>query len=198
MHDGPQPPEGYQLAHRFNLTQGRTLFWMNIIGTVLFVVALAAVFAGLIVYDSQGAPLVVESLPDALPVWAYFVLMAGTLVLHEALHGLAMLAFGKRPRFGAKLTRLVLYTTSDAYYTRQQYLIVTLAPLLGIALLGLPGMLLFPRGLAIWVGIMVAMNTASSIGDLWMTAVVASFPPETIFHDEKDGMSAFLPVAGVD
>lgn len=198
MPENPQPPDGFLLAHRFNLTQGRTLLWMNIIGTVLFVVALAAVLAGLIVYDSQGAPLVVDGLPDALPLWAYFVMMAATLILHELLHGLAMLAFGKRPRFGAKLTRLVLYTTSDAYFTHAQYLLVTLTPLLGIALLGLPLMLIFPRGLAIWVGIMVAMNTASSIGDLWVAAVVASFPPEAVFHDEEDGMSAFLPVAGVD
>ena len=189
----PVAPPGYRLAHRVVLTQRATLVWMNVIGTVLFVVALAAVFAGLMFYDAQGAPLVIPTLPDALPAWVYLLLLAGTLVLHEALHGAAMLVFGKRPRFGAKLTRLVLYTTSDDYFPRRQYLIVTLAPLVGVALLALPAMLVLPRGLAIWAGIMVAMNTASSIGDLWVAAVIASFPAAAVFHDEADGMSAFLP-----
>ncbi|MBN2471235.1 MAG: DUF3267 domain-containing protein [Anaerolineae bacterium] len=187
------PPPGYRLAHRFTLTRRSTLIWLNVIGTLLFVIALAAIFAVLVFYDSQGAPLVIGTLPDAFPAWGYVLLLAGTLILHEALHGAAILIFGKRPRFGAKLTRLVLYTTSDAYFPRGQYLTITLAPLVVIALLGIPGLLLLPRGLAIWAGLMVAMNTASAVGDLWTAAVIASFPTETLFHDEADGMSAFLP-----
>ncbi len=187
------PPPGYRLAHRFTLTRRSALIWLNVIGTLLFVVALAAVFAGLIAYDSRGAPWVVDTLPDAFPAWGYLLLLAGTLVLHEALHGAAILLFGQRPRFGAKLTRLVLYTTSDAFFPRHQYMIITLAPLVVIALLGIPGLLLLPRGLAIWAGVMVAMNTASAVGDLWVAAVIASFPAETLFRDEADGMSAFLP-----
>jgi hypothetical protein len=193
MADSHHPPSGYRLAHRLTLTRRPALVWMNLIGMVLFVVALAAVFAGLMFYGSRGAPLVLDGLPESLPAGVYVLLLAGTLVLHEVLHGLAILAFGQRPRFGAKLTRLVLYTTSDAYFPRHQYLTITLAPLVGVTLLGLPGLLLLPQGLAIWVGIMVAMNTAAAIGDLWMAAVIASFPPETLFHDEMDGMSAFLP-----
>lgn len=187
------PPPGYRLAHRFTLTRRSTLIWLNVIGTLLFVVALAAVFAGLIAYDSRGAPWVIAALPDAFPAWGYLLLLAGTLVLHEALHGAAILLFGRRPRFGAKFTRLVLYTTSDAFFPRRQYMTITLAPLVGVALLGIPGMLLLPRGLAIWAGVMVAMNTASAVGDLWVAAVIASFPAETLFRDEADGMSAFLP-----
>ena len=117
----------------------------------------------------------------------------GTLLLHEGLHGAAIRAFGFRPRFGMKLSKLVLYTTADAIFTRNQYLTVTLAPLVGISLLGVAGMLFMPRGVALWVGIMVALNAGSAIGDVWMTAVMASFPAVARFRDEEDGMSVFLP-----
>lgn len=188
----PAPP-GYRLAHRFQLSRRWTLLWINVTAVALFVITLGAAFSGLLLYARLGAPLVRTDLPAFLPAWAYILLLIGTLILHEALHGLAMLACGARPIFGAQLTRLVLYTTSQAFFSRRAYLFVTLAPLFGVTLLGLPAMLLLPSGLAIWVAIMVAMNAASSLGDLWMAAVIASFPPEARFRDEVDGMSIFLP-----
>jgi len=191
--DAPPAPAGYHLAHRFHMTRLRTIVWINVIAVVLFVVVLAAAFGGLLLYARLDSPLVRPGLPESLPVWAYILLLIGTLILHEGLHGLAMLACGARPIFGARLTRLVLYTTSQAFFSRRAYLFVTLAPLLGITLLGIPAMLLLPGGLAIWAAIMVAMNAASALGDLWMAAVIASFPPVALFRDEADGMSVFLP-----
>ncbi len=191
--DAPSTPPGYRLAHRFRLSRRWTLLWINVTAIALFVVTLGAAFSGLLIYARLGAPLVRTDLPAFLPAWAYVLLLIGTLILHEALHGLAMLVCGARPIFGAQLTRLVLYTTSQAFFSRRAYLFVTLAPLFGVTLLGLPAMLLLPSGLAIWAAIMVAMNVASSLGDLWMGAVIASFPPEARFRDEMDGMSIFLP-----
>ncbi len=186
-------PAGYTLAHRFRLTEKRPLLWMNVVGLLIFVIALAVAFTGLLLYDALGSPLVAPAQPVSLSLWWYVVMAVGTLAAHEGLHGLTILAAGHRPRFGVKLRRLVLYTTADAYFTRPQYLRVTLAPLVGITLIGLAAMLLIPKGIAAWVGIMVAMNAASSIGDLWMAAVTASFPANALFHDEEDGMSIFLP-----
>ncbi len=193
--DALPPPPGYRLVHRFHMSRLRTLVWINMVAVVLFVVALAAAFSGLLLYARLGAPLIRPELPESLPAWAYVLLLIGTLILHEGLHGLAILVCGARPIFGVRLTRLVLYTTSHAFFSRRAYLFVTLAPLLGITLLGLPAMLLLPGGLAIWAAVMVAMNAASSLGDLWMVAVIASFPPEALFRDEADGMSVFLPEA---
>ncbi len=194
-HPAPAEP-GYRLAHHFILAERRTLLWMNLLGSVLFVVMLGVVFALLAVYRAIGAPLILPGLPESLSVGAYLLMAVGTLLLHEGLHGAAIRLRGHRPRFGMKLSKLVLYTTSDAYFSRGEYLLVTLAPLIGIGLLGVGAMLLVPRGVALWLGIMVALNTASSIGDLWMAAVTASFPPEARFRDEEDGLSAYLP-AGI-
>lgn len=186
-------PAGYRQVHYFTLTERRTLVWMNVIGLVIFVLALGAIFAGLKLYGQIGSPLVQDNLPSSLSVTAYFLMAVVTLLLHEGFHGVVIRAYGHTPRFGVKLTRMVFYTTTDATFSRAQYLTVTLAPVLSIGLLGILGILLSPVGLALWVGIMVALNTASSIGDLWMAAVMTSFPPQAMFRDEADGMRVFLP-----
>ncbi len=189
----PAPPEGFTLVHSFILTERGPLIGMNVVGGLGFIVALAVVFSLLTVYYQLGAPLILEGLSASLPVWAYLLMLLGTLAAHEGLHGAAMIALGFRPRFGMKLRKLVLYTTADAYFSRRQYLIITLAPLLVITLVGLPVMLLLTPAIAAWVGIAVAMNAASSIGDMWMAAVMASFPRAALFRDEADGMSIYLP-----
>lgn len=189
----PPIPDGYTLAHRFVLTERRALLWMNLIGLVVFAIVLAAALVLLALYEQMGAPLVIAGLPESLhPLW-YLLFAVLTLVLHEGLHGLAIALNGHRPRFGAKLTRLVLYTTSDANFPRNEYVAVTLAPLLGIGALGLLGILVTPPVLAMWTAVLLALNTASSLGDLWMAAVITSFPRAARFRDEADGMSVFLP-----
>ncbi|MFC1959906.1 DUF3267 domain-containing protein [Chloroflexota bacterium] len=186
-------PAGYTLAHRFILTAKRTLLWMNVIGVVLFLFALGVVFWALLFYQWLGSPLVIQRLPAELPIWVYFLLIVGTLALHELLHGIPIWRYGKTPHFGIKVSKLVLFTTSDDFFTHHEYLVVTVTPLLAISVVGLVVMLLVPINIALWVGIMVAMNFASSIGDMWMAAVIASFARVALFHDEEDGMSVFLP-----
>ncbi|MBN1963393.1 MAG: DUF3267 domain-containing protein, partial [Anaerolineae bacterium] len=190
MTDSPAPaiPAGYALAHRFVLTERRALLWMNVIGTVAFVIVLAAAFVLLTLYIRIGAPLVIRTLPETLPPLIYLIAVVLTLVVHEGLHGLAILLTGNRPRFGAKWSRFLLYTTSDANFTRGEYLGVTLAPLLGISAAGLVAMLLTPPVLGMWLAVLVSLNAASSLGDVWMTAVITSFPRTALFHDEEDGM----------
>lgn len=188
------PPTGYSLVHRFTVTGTRALLWLNLVGSALFLLALGVALGGLALYERLGRPLALPSLPPSLPVWAYWLMIALSLAAHEGLHGLVILAQGHRPRFGARPKRLVLYTTADdVYFSRAEYLAVLLAPLVGLSAFGLLGMLLTPAEIAAWIGITVAFNAASSLGDLWMAAVTASFPPQARFRDEEDGMSIFLP-----
>jgi hypothetical protein len=63
----------------------------------------------------------------------------------------------------------------------------------GLSAAGLAAMLLTPAGIAPWLGILAAMNAAASVGDLWMAAVTASFPPQARFRDREDGMSVYIP-----
>jgi hypothetical protein len=193
--DAAALPEGYTSVHTFVVTGRRALVWMNLTGALVFLVGLAVVLAWRWLDEQLGRPLALSGLPRALPEWVYLPLALATLAAHEGLHGAAIRLLGHRPRFGAKLTRLVLYTTAEVYFTRAEYLIVTLAPIVGLSIAGLVGMLLAPAGMAPWLGVLTAMNAAASVGDLWMAAVTASFPPQARFRDREDGMSVFMPCA---
>jgi hypothetical protein len=108
--------------------------------------------------------------------------------IHEAVHGLPMIAFGAKPQFGILRyggVPMGLYATSPGHrFTRRQYLIVCLAPLailspLGVALCWLPfgGYLVVP----------FAAQFAGCIGDITITWHVLRAPAGAACEDMRDG-----------
>lgn len=118
-----------------------------------------------------------------------------TLGLHELAHGLAMMAFGAKPRYGLKLEALALYATAPGYaFTRNQYLALILAPLSSLSVLALLGIGLFAETVfvpALVVGALV--NAAGACGDVYMAWLTARYPASAYVIDEEDGMRVFLP-----
>jgi hypothetical protein len=118
-----------------------------------------------------------------------------TLVLHELAHGLAMLAYGARPRFGILWQGLMVYATAPGYaFRRTNYLVVILAPLVGLSLLAFMVILFSPPGVAVLVALGATVNGAGAIGDLWILLIVRRYPEVAYVMDERDGMRIFLPV----
>jgi hypothetical protein len=126
-----------------------------------------------------------------------FVLLGvlATLALHELAHGLTMRLFGASPQYGVILKKGVLYATSPGFaFTRNSYLMIALAPLIGLTALVILGMMV-GRGTT-WVALLAlcgAVNGAGAIGDLWMSAIVARYNRAAYVIDERDGMRVFLP-----
>jgi putative zincin peptidase len=118
-----------------------------------------------------------------------------TLGLHELAHGLAMTAFGATPRYGIKFEALALYATAPGYaFTRNHYLVLIMAPLVGLSLLALIGIIIFAGTRlvpALVVGALI--NAAGACGDVYMAWLTARYPPTTYVIDEEDGMRVFLP-----
>jgi hypothetical protein len=131
-----------------------------------------------------------------LNLLALVLTIALTLALHELAHGLAMSAFGAKPRYGLKPEALALYATAPGYaFTRQQYLVVILAPLASLSGLALIGMMVFagtPLVPALAVGAVV--NAAGACGDVYMAWLTARYPASAYVIDEEDGMRVFLPL----
>lgn len=128
----------------------------------------------------------------------FYLILAGialTLVLHELVHGLAAIAFGSRVQFGALLTQLMFYCTAPGHvFERSAFLVVALAPLVGLSLLALLGMILLTG--TPWVGLLAicaAGNAAMAGGDLWITSVVLRYPSSARLIDERDGVRILLP-----
>jgi hypothetical protein len=117
-----------------------------------------------------------------------------TFLLHELAHGLVMRWFGARPRYGVLWMQLMFYATAPGYaFPRNAYLAVALAPLVGLSLLGVLGMVIL-RG-TFWVGVLAlcaAINGSGAIGDLWITMIVVRYPPQAYVIDERDGIRMYL------
>jgi hypothetical protein len=118
------------------------------------------------------------------------------LLLHELTHGVAMHMFGAKPRYGVLWKQAMFYATTLGYtYRRNDYLIVTLAPLFILSILVILGMW-FVQGNALWVALLAmfgTINAAGAIGDLWIATIVLRYAPAAYVMDERDGVRVFLP-----
>jgi hypothetical protein len=163
---------------------------VNLLSLVMFVV-MGAVFVGWVV--------LLNRMPKALdlqlvPALVLILAMVVTLILHELAHALAMVAYGARPRFGVLWQGLMLYATSPGYaFRRNDYLVVILAPLVGLSLLALMVILFAPPNAALLLAICATVNGAGAVGDLWIMLITLRYPVRAYVMDERDGMRIFLP-----
>jgi hypothetical protein len=116
-------------------------------------------------------------------------LTAVLLVVHEAIHGLVMLAFGARPTFGALLVARVMpafYATSVGHrFSRTQYLTVAAAPAAAISVIG------FLLCFGSWGGYLIvplAIHLGGCVGDFFAIWRVLREPRGTEFEDLRDGI----------
>jgi hypothetical protein len=136
-----------------------------------------------------------EGLGTSSDVVILLAALVAVPVLHEWAHGIAMQAFGARPQYGVIWRGLMFYATAPGHaFPRNHYLVVVLAPLVGVSALALVGLLLFSGStLALVLSLCATVNAASASGDLWIATIVARYPPHAYVMDERDGVRVFLP-----
>ncbi len=185
-------PPGYREVLYWRISDKR---WQMIVLNLLAFLSLALwllLFTWLGFRVGRMPPSGAIGLPQFVLVLAGVLL---TLVLHELAHGLAMNAFGAHTEFGVLWTRLMVYATAPGHdFSRAAYLVIGLAPLVGLSLLALLGMLLLVG--TPWVGLLVlcaVANAAGASGDLWILSVVLRYPPSARMIDERDGVRILLP-----
>lgn len=135
--------------------------------------------------------------PD-VSLWARLVILLAVLPLHEWLHGVAIQRAGHKPRYGWKPSKMVLYATADnALFRRSEFLIVALAPLVGLTLLGMTLIAVLPDSLGYYVALAVMVNASSAIGDIVMVGALLRYPPSVLVRDEEDGIRIYQQTAPV-
>lgn len=125
-----------------------------------------------------------EGLVDLLTL---IMLMAVIILPHEFVHGLAIRWFGGTPRYGVGLAHFVLpyaYATTDHRFTRNQFILVALAPLVVLTILGVSLMAVFEWA---WLIVPLAANAGGAVGDLWMVLTLLSFPAHVHVEDSTTG-----------
>ncbi|WP_123620488.1 DUF3267 domain-containing protein [Halorubrum sp. CSM-61] len=165
---------------------------MTAVGT-LGMVAGWILFAGLFRF-ATGETIGFQFAPATLgwiatPVNILVIAFLGTffLVPHEWLHGLAIRYYGGKPRYGVGVAHFVLpyaYATTDHEFTRNQFVVVLLTPLVVMTAVGVPLMLAFGWG---WLALPLTLNAAGAVADLWMTVSVLGYPAHVRIVDHETG-----------
>ena len=121
--------------------------------------------------------------------------LAILILLHEGIHGLAMLAFGIRPTFGVGVAGGVLpyaYATAvGVCFERRTYLVVAFAPTVVVNLLGAAVVWWGPWGG--WLAFAAALHLGGCVGDWALAGVALRQPLGSRFEDLKDGIRVHLP-----
>jgi putative zincin peptidase len=156
--------------------------WLGI--TLLLAFPVFGAF-GAIAAAAGGAEMSLD--PRGLAVLA--VLTIGVLVLHEAVHGAAVLAFGHRPTFGAGLLHGMPYfsTTANAAFPRDEFVAIALAPLVTVSAAGI-ALMFAVSGWAPWLVAPLALNALGAIGDLNLAQVALRYPRRVLINDERTGI----------
>jgi hypothetical protein len=186
-------PIGYNEIRHVELTDEKLLLRLNILAILplLAMIVWMAIWWGI---ASSG-----RTFSDgfSLPWWlTVIIVMIAVLPLHELIHGIVIMLFGYRVRYGAKLSKGVLYATTDnALFRRDQYLAVALAPFVVITLAAMAIMRIAPQWVAYVASLAAVLNAGGAVGDLWAVGVIARYPAQLLVRDEEDGFRLYAPVS---
>jgi hypothetical protein len=196
-----QIPADYHEVEHFILTEPRLLIKLNVFSLGLMVVGFGVMIGWAALAQAlRPDEIVCAGICSDIPVWLGFVLLIVVLPLHEWIHGLTIRWMKHKPRYGiinAKINRFIqipmaLYATADgAYFPRNQFIVIALAPLIVITLLGMLLILLTPGSMVFYIVIGAALNIGGAIGDVWMTVIVLRYPPTALVQDEADSIRVF-------
>ncbi len=189
------PPSSASQAQVVDWRPGRSeaTLW-NIVAIVLVVAGIPLFSLPAIIRSGKAGGSFQISLSDVLVI---VILTAVLVVIHEAIHALAMRALGARPTFGAVLVGGVmpaLYATAAGHrFTRGQYLTIALAPAVVISVLG------FLACFGPWGGYLIvppAIHLGGCVGDGFATWKVLREPQGTEFEDLRDGIRFYRKPQG--
>jgi hypothetical protein len=184
-------PPGYREAYHLVLLEPGKVLLVNLLALIPLAVGFVAMLGWITLINRLRGPY--PGGPD-WPWWTWIVLVFVIVIpLHEWLHGQAIHWTGHRPRYGMMLSKGAFYATADhAFFRRDEYVVIALAPLVGITLLGAIVTVFLPDSAAYYTGLAVALNAGSAIGDLWMTVVVLRYPASALVKDEADSLRVYI------
>jgi hypothetical protein len=132
-------------------------------------------------------------IPTLLFLAEFLVVIVVMMFVHEGFHGLFFWIFScEKPKFGFK----GYYAYAGApgwYFHRGQYMVIGLAPLVGITLLGILGLIWLPPFFLTPIYLLMVMNASGAVGDMWVVLRLLFSPADTWALDQGDGVEFFRP-----
>ncbi len=191
-------PETYTSIGTLDLSRDRRkLVQLNLIAIGLLLASgwlFGVLMSAIRPADSAQLAFPISGLADALGILLLMLLVTGVmLVLHEGLHGLFFWRYtGERPLFAMRLS----YAFAAAprwYIPKRKYLVVALAPLVGITLLALGAAFLVPAGWLRGLWMLLVLNTSGAVGDMAVVAWLLRQPESCLARDQGDAVTLYLP-----
>lgn len=183
-------PDGYAETDYVNLYTNRRLY--RALNITSFFIGVAVIAAG---YFWQGFDALLALLKRGMSAYLLWVLLlaAGILsfyALHELTHGLCMRLFsGIRPHYGKK--GLMLFTGSEAYFCRCDYILTALAPaVIFTVLFTVLTLVLKDEWFWLAAGLQLA-NLGGIVGDVYMTCKAFRQPKSALFRDSGVGVTIY-------
>jgi hypothetical protein len=172
----------------------RLIFVANLLALVPLGISVLLIWLPYQFYAALGTPLALLRDPD-WPQWAFWALglvtIGGSLLLHEGLHGLALILQGHRPKFGYESGYPYAAIQPGEFLTRRQYLAMALTPLTAMTLLGVVFLVLLPTNIGQIILITLLLNTAACIGDLAVADRARRWPTTALFAANNEGIKVF-------
>jgi hypothetical protein len=191
-------PQHYRLFKRLSIRENAPLLMLNIVS--LAALGLMTVFLLLLIGWTRPGDVAdiftisIEGTSNFLVV--ILILLAATaamMVVHEAFHGLCFWYFtGTRPKYGFR-GAYAFAAAPDWYISRTPYLITSLAPLIGITLIGMVLLVWMPARWVPLIMLVVALNASGAVGDLWVAWWLLRCPAEAFGNDQGDVTSLYIP-----
>lgn len=185
------PPDYHEAEHLVLLEPGKILR-LNLLALIplVGVMALLDIWWWII---SRGRAPEPGGFGVGFPWWLWLILMlVVSIPIHEWLHGLAIRWAGQRPRYGVMWSKGAFYATADgALFQRNVFVVIALAPIVGITLLAMLLLIFLPDTAGYYVGWGAVLNAANAIGDLWMTTVALRYPADALVRDEADSIRIY-------
>lgn len=130
---------------------------------------------------------------DRRGLFQLIVILLGLVVAHEGLHYLASRSLGYRPTITFFPPSVVVL---DEWGTRRGDIVMLLTPLIVLNLIGAVLWLGWVNTIGDIGAVLVVVNTAVSIGDMYMVAWLARKPPgtQTIVVEHDDGMIEYVAI----
>ena len=184
-------PTNYALENMFDLKNNRKLLiWLNVAGLGLMVLFIWLFWQIVVLIRpelSSTFTLKIDGLGSVFGVLVVFLLsIFVVLTLHELVHGFFFWVFTKsRPLFGFK-GAYAYAAAPDWYFSRGEYLVVGLSPLVVISLVGILLMPVFPVQ---WMWVLIAalvMNASGAVGDLAVCGWLLLKPKSLLIRDFGD------------
>ena len=183
-------PEGYIFHRKIDLKNNKKQYWLVqglCFGTFILFIALGVVitiFGNLKPSGHEGVMWFVMLLTWSVGYLVY-------IVLHELTHGVFIWMFSKaKPRFGFSFS--YAYCASDAYFTKKEYVVIALSPVVvwGIVFAVLNAV--FPVSGWFWVIWMLqAGNIGGAAGDFFCTYQIAHCPKDVLVFDGGTDMTIY-------